>query len=116
MVNEIRKINYELSKTDFKGTSQYGIQATLPTGKGLVSKALESEVIRRNDKSERMIDFANKVVFINDRRDRITDEKEKIVLDCLLDGLSLTATSKHMGISRSMVTDIRDNIVDKLAK
>jgi DNA-binding NarL/FixJ family response regulator len=116
MVNEIQKIHCDLSKTDFKGTAQYGISATLPTGKGLVSKALENEVIRRNEKSDRMLDYANKVVFINERRDRITDEKEKVILDCLLDGLSLTAISKHLGISRALVTDIRDNIVDKLAK
>jgi DNA-directed RNA polymerase specialized sigma subunit len=57
-----------------------------------------------------------KVNFIHERMDKIIDEKEKVVLDCLLDGLSLTAISKHLQMSRQNVTDLRDKIVENLAK
>lgn len=116
MVREIKRIDEYLEDTDFSGTAQYGIEATLPKAQGIVGKALENEIIRRAKKSKRLLEYIEKVNFINERTERIKDEKEKVVLDCLLDGLSLTAISKHLGISRQQVTDIRDNMVDRLAK
>jgi DNA-binding NarL/FixJ family response regulator len=116
MVKEIQRIDKYLSETDFNGCAQYGIEATLPKPQGIVGKALENEIIRRTNKSKRLYKYIEEVNYINERLHLITDEKEKVVLDCLLDGLSLTAVSRHLGISRQQVTDIRDNIVDKLAK
>jgi DNA-directed RNA polymerase specialized sigma subunit len=116
MIREIQKIDRELQKTDFSGVAQYGIEATLPHAVGIVGRAIENEIVRRSKKSERMLEYAKKVNFINERINNITDEKEKVVLDCLMDGLSLTAISKHMGMSRQLVTTIRDKLVENLAK
>jgi DNA-binding NarL/FixJ family response regulator len=116
MVNQIMLLNHELNRTDFKGVAQYGTESTLPTGQGIVSKALESEVIRRSEKSERMIDYANKVQFINQNRHKITDEREKVVLDCLLDGMTLNAIARHLGSYRNQISKIQDSIVDKIVE
>lgn len=116
MVNEIQKIDYELSKVEFKGTAQYGMSAAMPTGKGTVGKALENEVIRRSKKSERMYDYSDKVNYLHERIPRISDEKEKVVLDCMLDGMSLTAISHHLKVSRKQVHVMRDSIVDQLVE
>jgi DNA-directed RNA polymerase specialized sigma subunit len=116
MIREIQKIDRELQKTDFSGVAQYGIEVTLPHAVGIVGRAIENEIVRRSKKSERMLEYAKKVNFINERINNITDEKEKVVLDCLMDGLSLTAISKHMGMSRQLVTTIRDKLVENLAK
>jgi DNA-directed RNA polymerase specialized sigma subunit len=114
MVREIGRIDRQLSTTDFAGVAQYGIEATMPTAQGVVGRALENEIIRRETKSKRLYDYIDKVNFMNENISKITDEREKVVLDCLLDGLSLTAVSKHLGFSRQLVTDIRDDIVNKL--
>jgi uncharacterized protein YjiK len=116
MVNQIQLLSYELSNTGFKGVAQYGSSAGMPTGQGIVSKALESEVMRRNDKSERMIDYANKVKYINDNRHKVTDEREKVVLDCLLDGMTLNAIARHLGSYRNQISKIQDSIVDQIVK
>jgi DNA-binding NarL/FixJ family response regulator len=116
MLHEIKRIDNYLRGTDFSGVAQYGLEATLPHAIGIVGRALENEVVRRNKKSENMIEYAKKVNFINERMNRVTEEREKVVLDCLLDGLSITAIAKHMGIGRTRVTEIRDGIVEKLAK
>jgi DNA-binding NarL/FixJ family response regulator len=116
MIREIQKIDRDLQKTDFSGVAQYGIEATLPHAVGIVGRAIENEVIRRSKKSERMLEYAKKVNFINERIGYITDEREKVILDCLMDGLSLTAISKHLGMSRQLVTDLRDKLVENLAK
>ncbi|MFE8704123.1 helix-turn-helix domain-containing protein [Cytobacillus sp. FJAT-54145] len=116
MVKEIQRIDHYLTETDFQGTAQYGIEATMPKAQGVVGKALENEVTRRVEKSKRLQKYIEEVNLINERIPLVTDEKEKVVLDCLLDGLSLTAISKHLGISRQQVTDIREKIIDTLAK
>ncbi|MEH7251908.1 DNA-binding response regulator [Neobacillus niacini] len=114
MLREIQRLDRELTKTDFRGTAQYGIEASLPHGQGIVSQAIENEVIRRSKKSDNMVEYARKVNFVNERFYKITDEKEKVILDCLLDGMSIIAISKHLGLSRRRVNELRDDIVDKL--
>jgi len=116
MINEIKSLYAELQRTDFKGVAQYGIQATLPNGKGVVGKALENEVVRRSEKSKRIYEYIDQVNFINENRRHITDEKEKVVLDCLLDGFSISAIARHLRTGRKQVGNIVDSIVDQLAK
>lgn len=116
MVREIQRWEYELKQTSFTGVAQYGLEATLPKPQGIVGKALENEIVRRSEKSKRLIKYSEEVNFINERRGNVTDEKEKVILDCILDGLSLTAISKHLRMSRKQITVIRDNIVDQMGK
>jgi DNA-binding NarL/FixJ family response regulator len=116
MINEIKRLDAELKKTDFKGVSQYGMSASLPTGKGIVSKALENEIVRRNEKRERLNDYIYKVNYLNDHRSKITDEREKVVLDCILDGMSLAAIARHLGTYRKQINMIQDDIVSKISE
>lgn len=115
MLKEIIKLDKELQKTDFSGTAQYGIEATLPHGKGIVGKAIENEIMRRYKKSERIYEYAEKVNFINGRTLNIKEEKQKVVLDCLLDGLSITAIAHHLQTNRKHIHKIVDDIVECLA-
>lgn len=115
-VREIKRIDEYLGDTDFTGVAQYGIEATMPSGQGIVGKALENEIIRRSKKSKRLIGYIEEVNFINARLDRVVDEKEKVILDCMLDGMSITAISKHIGISRKHVHKLQDDIVNKLGE
>lgn len=114
-LKEIQRIDHYLSETDFQGTAQYGLEATLPKPQGIVGKALENEVVRRIEKNKRLNQYIEEVNLINERIPQIKDEKEKVVLDCLLDGLSLTAIGKHLGITRKNVSELREKIIDKLA-
>jgi DNA-binding NarL/FixJ family response regulator len=116
MLREIQRIDKELMKTDFRGTAAYGIEATLPHAIGIVGRAIENEVIRRNKKSERLVEYISKVNFINERISNITDEKEKVVLDCLMDGMDISAIAHHLRISRKQVHILRDNIVNRLGE
>jgi DNA-binding NarL/FixJ family response regulator len=115
MLREIQRIDKELSTTDFKGTAQYGIEATMPRAQGIVSRALENEVLRRCEKSKKLVKYCEQINFINERSPRIIEEKEKVILDCLLDGMGITAISHHLRTSRKHINELRDNIVDKLA-
>jgi DNA-directed RNA polymerase specialized sigma24 family protein len=115
-VKEIKRIDEYLEDTDFKGTAQYGIESTMPNGQGIVGKALENEIVRRSNKSKRLLEYIDEVNFINQRIDRVTDDKEKVILDCMLDGMSITAISRHMGFSRKHVHKLQDDIVERLGE
>jgi DNA-binding NarL/FixJ family response regulator len=101
-------------EVEFQGTAQYGVEASLPRGQGLVSQALENEVMRRNDRLRRLFDYLNKVKFIKDNRKKLTDIREIEILDYLLDGKSVSAISRIIVMSRQQIDKIRSDIVDKL--
>ena len=113
-LREIIQLEKDLQKTDFSGVAQYGIEATLPNGKGIVGKAIENEIIRRSNKSERIVDYAKEVNFINENMHKVKDEKQKVVLDCMLDGFSISAIAHHMQTNRKFIHKMIDDIVDCL--
>lgn len=114
MLREIQRIDKELSITDFTGVAQYGVEATLPHAVGIVGRALENEIVRRNDKSVRLYKYIEEVNYINEHKGSITDEKEKVILDCLLDGVSITSIALLFKTNRKQIHKMIDNIVDKL--
>lgn len=56
-----------------------------------------------------------KVLFIQKRTHLITDEREKAVLECMLDGLSISAIGQHMRLSRRHIYTIKNSIVDQIS-
>jgi DNA-binding NarL/FixJ family response regulator len=114
MIKEIQRLSDILEDTEFNGTAQYGLEATLPKAKGNINQAIVSEVTRRTEKSERLQDYVCYVSFINENKHKIKNERERVVLDCLLDGMSLTAISRHLNMSRQHITDLRERIMDIL--
>ncbi|SDJ76498.1 LuxR C-terminal-related transcriptional regulator [Salimicrobium halophilum] len=117
MIKEIQRIDKLLNQTEFAGVAQYGIEATMPKPQGDIAKdAIGNEVARRDKKWKRKKQMVDKVEFIQERIERIDQEREKVVLDCLLDGMSISAISNHMGLSRRHINTIRGNIVAKLVE
>ena len=115
-IKEIQRMKEELDDTDFTGTAQYGIEATMPSAKGGISRALETEVLRRCKKHKRLRGYVDEVNYINSRTDLIQDERQKAILDCMLDGMSITAISKHLGMGRTHVHKLQDDIVARLGE
>ncbi|MCJ0932563.1 LuxR C-terminal-related transcriptional regulator [Virgibacillus halodenitrificans] len=116
MIKEVKRINDILSDVDSNITGQYGIEATLPKPKGLTKDAMTNEVIRRDKKRERKLRLLNKIEYVQNKISLITDEREKVVLDCLLDGMSINAISNHMGLSRKHIERLRESIVNKMSQ
>jgi DNA-directed RNA polymerase specialized sigma subunit len=117
MINEIQRQRKMLSdEVNGNFTAQYGIEASLPKGKGQNGDPIFREVIRREKKSRWIEKLEKKVMFIQEHMDCITNEREKAVLECLLDGMSMIAISKHMGLSVRHVQRIKNSIVDKMSE
>lgn len=116
MIKEVKRINEDLCEIETSVTAQYGIEASMPKPQGLTSDAIANEVIRRDKKGQRKNEFINKIKYVQERIHLIEDDREKVVLDCLLDGMSISAISNHMGLSRKHIDRLRDTIVSRMSQ
>ena len=115
MINEIQRQRELLKVIGNNVVAQTGIDAAMPKAKGQTSDPVALEVIRRDKKSKWIEKLESKVLFIQQNIHVITDEREKAVLECLLDGLSISAISKHMGLSRKHIYNLKNSIVEQIS-
>ncbi|MCJ0932938.1 LuxR C-terminal-related transcriptional regulator [Virgibacillus halodenitrificans] len=116
MINEIKRQRGMLEDIGENVVAQSGIESTMPKAQGNTSDPVAMEVIRRDKKSKWVEKLEKKVLFIQQRIPVITEEREKAVLECMLDGMSMIAISQHMGLSRRHIYTIKNDIVDKIAQ
>lgn len=116
MINEIKRQRQMLEDAGGASmTAQYGVEASLPKPQHVNSDPVAKEVVRRNKKQKWIEKLEEKVSFIQKHMTCITNERELAVLECLLDGMSMIAITRHMQMSRRNIYEIRNAIVDKIA-
>jgi hypothetical protein len=122
MIKEIERLNNEINKAihiNSPGSSlvaQYGIEASLPKGKGLILSTMSISEEKYERQLKRVADLEDKVRKINLALEQITDEKEHTVLECILDGERMNIIARHVGISRTRLNEIKRQIVIHAAK
>jgi len=114
MINEIKRQRELLGDINPSVTSQGGIESSLPKPKGVTGDPVAREVIRRDKASRWVQNLEKKVTFIQERIHIIKEPKEKAVLECMLDGLSMKAIGQHMGLSRSHIYNIKESIIEQI--
>ncbi|API92483.1 MULTISPECIES: hypothetical protein [unclassified Virgibacillus] len=115
MIREIKRQRQMLEKDiGTKVVSASGVEATLPKSKGVISDPVVKEVIRRDRKSNWLSKLEKKVLFIQERLPAIDEPREVVVLECMLDGMTISAISKHMALSRKHIYTIKETIVQKM--
>jgi len=110
MINEIKR---QRELMGYKGGNLVAHIDDMPKGKGTTGDPVAQEVIRRDKASRWVQKLEEKVLFIQQRIHIITDPKEKAVLECMLDGLSMKAIGQHMGLSRSHIYNIKESIIEQ---
>ncbi|WP_181350495.1 LuxR C-terminal-related transcriptional regulator [Thalassobacillus sp. CUG 92003] len=115
MINEIKRQRELLEDAGTNLVAQSGVEATLPKPQGETSDPVAREVVRRDKKHGWVSRLEKKVSYIQQRMPIIQNEREVAVLECLLDGMSMTAVSNHMGLSRRHVYTLKDSIVEKIS-
>lgn len=116
MLNSIKIMRESLKDAGDNVTSQYGIEASLPKGKGKVSDPIYSEVVRRSKYWRSVHGYEKKVSLIQKRIHLIQDDKEKEVLHWILEGKSYRWISRHMKLSETHVRRIKDSIVTQMSQ
>lgn len=111
LIKEIHRIKAELNQVESAGVASYSDE---PKGDSGPSDPVLSEVTRREKKYDRMNSYLDRVNYISEKSENITDERERVILDCMLDGMKMSEIAKHLNISRHTANQIRDVIVVKL--
>lgn len=114
MVREIERIRSTLNTAGERLTAAYGVESSMPKAKGGTSNPVHQEVSRRERQWRRIEKLEEKIRFIQERIELINDERERTVMDCMLDGMSFTAIAYHLRISKGHIYNIKDSVVDRL--
>lgn len=106
-------------KAEMTGVSQtliakYGIEANMPKGKGTASDPVFQEILRIERYERNTERIRKKVQMIQKHSKAITNIKEQLILDMLLDGMSLREIASKLDMSLAAVNRKKDEIVDKI--
>jgi hypothetical protein len=121
MIKEIERIKRELDKVTMVASNesplvaQYGIESIMPKGKGKKVAYLSVSEAQYERKLQRMKSLEEKVRRIQEAAEKITCQKERAVLECILDGERMNFIARHVGISRQYLNEIRRDLIKKLA-
>src|SRR5690625_5117482 len=111
MIKEIKRQRELLG--DYEGGNLTAHIDDMPKAKGITGDPVADEVVRRDRNNRWLNTLEYKVYYIQKRIPIITDERERAVLECMLDGMSMMAIGKHMGLSRQHIYRIKESILDR---
>lgn len=121
MKNEVHRlqnviIGYHVPMRSW-GVAQYGIDAVMPKGTSIRSaKEMDEMDLRDLRQMGRLEKFESYVYAIERAPDFLQGEKNKIVYDCMLDGMSYRRIGEHLEMSRDKVKTTKDDIISQLCQ
>ncbi len=95
-------------------TSQYGIDAAMPKAQGGNSDPVHNDTIRRMKMDKELNRLQAKVRYIQNRWDRITDERTALVFNLRLNGMTYQSIAKEVGISPQRAHSIMNEVCETL--
>jgi hypothetical protein len=122
MDNEIDRLNKEIRKAiqfyvgESSMVAQWGIEATLPKAKGTKPSTMTISEEKYERQIKRVAALEEKVRKINQAVELLVDEKERTVMECILDGERMNIIARHVGVSRTRLNEIKRAIVIHTAK
>ncbi len=117
MLREIARLNRLLNSVHIgqKLTATYGIEATLPKGNGGISQA---ELRQMDIRERRLYRYEMIIEFLETASEDFNDERQEIIFDCMIEGMSYSSIAIHLGCSRDTVREVKNviigNIVNKV--
>lgn len=94
--------------------AQYGIEATMPKPQGQTSDPVLREVQRLIRQDTVIAKYEQKVLYIQNRWDRIIDERQAMVFNQVLSGASYDVVAKTIGLTKPRVHQIILDIAEML--
>lgn len=106
-----RLIEHQVYEYDSTSIGQYGIESAMPKAQGTTGDKVLVRVIR-NDKDRRKTqELIDKVAFIDDHEDKITNDKNYHILQLLKQGESMARIEVLMLMSRKNIYNRLNDIV-----
>lgn len=99
------------------GVAQYGDEAGLPKGSSGKSLAELKEMDLKEERQyKRLKQYESQVYAIEKAGDLLKAEKDKVIFDCLLDGMSYRTIGQQLGINKDQVKTTRRHIIIQLCQ
>ncbi|WP_369378765.1 helix-turn-helix transcriptional regulator [Lysinibacillus fusiformis] len=122
MVETIEEARQPVGKADNNSyigakTAMYGIEATLPKASGGTSDPVYTEVQRRvYSLNYRIKEYEQKIAEVQKRIPLVQGDREIEILHRLLNGDSMRAIGKHMGLSSTTIFRAKNSILEQMLK
>ncbi|GAA3347366.1 LuxR C-terminal-related transcriptional regulator [Lysinibacillus fusiformis] len=118
-IDETRQPVAKMNNNSYIGakTAMYGLEAALPKASGGTSDPVFTEVQRRvYSLNFRIKQYEQKIAEVQKHIPFVEGDREVEVLHRLLDGDSMRAIGKHMGLSSTTIFRVRNNILSQMMK
>lgn len=108
----VRLIEHQVYEYDSTSISQYGIESSMPKGQGGTSDKVLVRVIKNDKDRSKTQELIDKVAFIDEYENLITNDKNYHILQLLKQGESITGVEVLMRISRKNIYTRINEIVN----
>jgi DNA-binding NarL/FixJ family response regulator len=115
MVKRIENMRKELESAGNGLVSQYGLESSMPKAKGNISDPVHKEVQRRARDFQRLENLERKVANLEKYVAGLSDERDKEILACILDGWKYKDIAFHVGVSRETLDGLKKNLIKDMA-
>ncbi|MEJ7540388.1 hypothetical protein [Staphylococcus intermedius] len=106
-----RLIDHQVYKYDSTSIAQYGIESAMPKAKGATGDKVLVRVIQNDRDRRKTQDLIDKVSFIDEHEDKITNDKNYHILQLLKQGEKINTIAMLMRVDRKEVYRKLDIIV-----
>ena len=99
------------------GVAQYGLDAAMPKGSSIMPKSeLERLDVRERSQLARLGRLESYVYALEAAYDILKSEQQKIIYDCLLDGMTYRQIAEHMASSKDFVRIKKGEIISQISQ
>ena len=99
------------------GVAQYGIDAAMPKGSSMRSvEEIDAMDLCAKWQWESLKKYESYIYAVEKAPDFLAEEKNKIVFDCMLEGMSYRKIGSHLEISRDKVREVKEGIISQLCQ
>lgn len=96
--------------------AQYGIESVMPKAQGGTTDPIYQEMLRIEKYDENIKGIRHKVMFVQRYSQFVTNIRNRMILDLLLDGLPFREVALELDMSISGVKHRKDDIVEQMAQ
>jgi hypothetical protein len=94
---------------------QYGLESSMPKPQGNISDPINREVQLRMRDWDRLKKLESKIANIDHYVDNLSNERDREIIHCILDGWKYKDIACHVGISRTTIDEIKKALVKDMA-
>lgn len=116
MVREIERLRGILEEAGSGLTGVYGLDGDMPKGKGGHADSVHREAQKREKYWNRMKQLEEKVTRIDSAAERLRDDRQRTILECLMEGQRMNRIAQHIGVSRQRLHELKLELVRLLAE